>query len=61
MGNDMLKSESLESLSKEELQKIEADLTERLTKIIDMASSRANRILEPYGLKATMAWDLKEK
>lgn len=61
MKNDLSKPEDLENLSKEELKEIEANLTERLTKIIEMASSRANKILEPYGLKATMAWDLKQK
>ena len=61
MKNDLSCSKDLENLSEEELLKIEEELTQKLAQIINLANTRANKLLEPYGMRATMAWNLDNK
>ena len=51
----------VESMTDKQVKELEAQISERLRKIIDDACDKANRILHVYGLEAQMQFALKRK
>lgn len=48
-------------LSEEELQKLQAAISDKIIKIINKANEEANRILAVYGMETQMIMEIKEK
>jgi hypothetical protein len=51
----------LENLSDKELLKIQKEISEALIRILNKTEKESNEILEKYGLKCQIVFELKEK
>jgi len=53
--------EEFEGISQEEVDRIEKELVDKITKITDNACKKANKLLNEYNLKAKMHIALEKK
>lgn len=51
----------INKLSEEEFKKLEAELSDKIIKIINKANEDANQILSKYGLETQMVMEIKQK
>lgn len=61
MENVRVRKVDVNKLSDQELEKLQAAISEKIVKIINKANEEANRVLAVYGMETQMVMEIKEK